>query len=125
MKKNHQINYPLILDIIYSFYDVAKKDILIGYHFRFITDFDEHIPRIADFWNLQINGQLENRQNLPFNLLAPHKAMRINKGEVFRWEKLFNEILENYLSEDKIDHIQKDYWMGKVEIFKLKILAFI
>ncbi len=114
--------YDIILDIIYKFYDKAKIDILIGYHFRVIDDFDEHIPRIADFWNLQINGEMNDRTHLPFDLLGVHKPLKINKGEVFRWEKLFLETLNQYQEQNKITEGEKDLWMKKVQIFKSKIL---
>ena len=67
----------LILEIIQEFYRVAKKDILIGYHFRVIEDFDEHIPKIADFWNLQLNGNMIDRGHLPFDLIGKHKVLNI------------------------------------------------
>ena len=56
-----QLDYDTLLEIIYGFYELAKRDVMIGYHFRVIEDFDEHIPRIADFWNLQLNGEAQNK----------------------------------------------------------------
>ena len=114
------IDFDTILKVIHSFYDIARSDILIGYHFRVIEDFDEHIPRIADFWNLQLNGELQNKANLPFNLLGVHRPLKINKGEVFRWEKLFKENIEASLTTEQVE-----LWMLKVQIFKKKILEII
>ena len=115
-----KVEYLTILDITEKFYEKAKFDILIGYHFRVIDDFDEHIPRIADFWNLQINGVMKERSHLPFDLLAVHIPLKINKGEVFRWEKLFSETL--YENKDQLSQEDIDLWLAKVEIFKQKIL---
>jgi len=112
------MEYARILSIIETFYDIAKKDILIGYHFRVIEDFDTHIPRIADFWNLQLNGKLEDRTHLPFQLLPVHKALNINKGEIGRWVKLFKENLENnhQLTKDEMS-----LWNEKVDFFSEKL----
>jgi hemoglobin len=116
------IEYDLILKVIYSFYDKAKRDVMIGYHFRVIDDFDEHIPRIADFWNLQINGEMKNRKHLPFNLFDTHKPLKINTGEIFRWNKLFEDTLEEYRKENKLTEEQISAWMKKVKIFKERLV---
>lgn len=111
------MDYPLILKIIDSFYETAKKDIMIGYHFRVIADFDEHIPRIADFWNLQLNGQMQNRSHLPFDLFKKHQPLKINRGEIGRWVKLFSDNLEqfNLSAEDRA------LWDEKVSFFAKKL----
>ncbi|MBT4790595.1 MAG: hypothetical protein HON90_03410 [Halobacteriovoraceae bacterium] len=116
------ISYPLILDITESFYTTAVKDILIGYHFRVIDDFDTHIPRIADFWNLQLNSSINDRANLPYDLFNTHLALKINKGEIFRWEKLFAENLDLFITKNLITEDQKDIWMKKVSFFREKLL---
>lgn len=116
------INHDLILKVIYAFYDKAKRDVMIGYHFRVIDDFDEHIPRIADFWNLQVNGEILNREHLPFNLLQAHIPLRINTGEIFRWNKLFEETLIEYVEKNELTQEQKESWMNKVSLFKEKLV---
>ena len=63
------ISIDIIDSVIQSFYDKAKKDILIGYQFRVIDNFDTHIPKIVSFWQLQLNKEITNRDHLPFNLL--------------------------------------------------------
>ncbi|MAX67027.1 MAG: hypothetical protein QF441_16000 [Bacteriovoracaceae bacterium] len=119
------IQYNLLHKIITSFYDKAKKDILIGYHFRIIEDFDPHIVRITDFWNLQLNGQIQDKSHLPFKLLEVHKELKINKGEVFRWVKLFQENLEHYEANNEITLYQKEIWLQKVGLFRDKLLRFL
>lgn len=119
------IEYSLILKITYSFYDVAKRDFMIGYHFRFIEDFDEHIPRIADFWNLQLNQKLNNPKNLPYNLLNVHKPLKINMGEIFRWRKLFEDTLKEYLENKLLTEDQVKQWMKKVDLFKERLVKFL
>ena len=109
------LDYPTILAVVESFYETAKKDVMIGYHFRFIKDFDEHIPRIADFWHLQLNGKVTKKENLPFKLLEVHIPLKVRKGEIFRWEKLFNENLEGL---EKISEEDKLKWREKVIHFR-------
>lgn len=111
------ITYPEILQVIESFYDIAKKDVMIGYHFRFIEDFDTHIPRIADFWNLQLTGNMQDRSHLPFELFAKHAPLKINRGEIGRWVKLFKD----NLAEAKLSAEMKTQWEEKVDFFASKI----
>ncbi len=115
--------YPEILQIIQAFYDIAKKDVMIGYHFRVIADFDEHIPRIADFWNLQLNGKMHDKSQLPFQLIKVHIPLKINQGEIHRWVKLFNDNLESSVAKELIDEKVHKAWMEKVDHFKEKLRA--
>ena len=115
------MSYALILKIIESFYDKAKSDVMIGYHFRFIEDFETHIPRIADFWNLQLNGELNQRSNLPFKLIDVHSNIGIKRGEIGRWMTLFTQNLEEFQSAGDItsEHLEK--FKSKSEHFRKKI----
>lgn len=117
------IDHSTIYEIIQEFYQIAKKDVLIGYHFRVIEDFDEHIPRIVDFWNLQINGEMKDRSHLPFQLIEKHIPLKVNKGEIHRWEKLFHENLQIFKNKDFITEDKVQLWMRKVEHFKKILLA--
>jgi hemoglobin len=78
-----------------SFYEKAKIDVLIGYHFRVIEDFDTHIPRIASFWDLQLLGKTERVITHPFDVAKLHLALSIKKGEVGRWLVLFRKTLDD------------------------------
>ena len=109
------MNDQTILEIITSFYDKAKVDVMIGYHFRFIEDFDTHIPRIADFWNLQLNGKLIKKEHLPFNLLDVHQGLGIKKGEIGRWLKLFTDTLDEHIQSGDITSENKEIFLKKVE----------
>lgn len=112
------IDYPILYEVIQDFYEIAKKDVLIGYHFRVIEDFDEHIPRIVDFWNLQLNGDMKDRTHLPFQLIEKHIPLKVNKGEVYRWEKLFHENLQKFVDKNSLSIEEMDLWLKKVEHFK-------
>lgn len=83
-----------ILSVVDAFYDKAKTDVLIGYHFRNIQDFEEHIPRIASFWDLQLLGKTERPVTHPFDVANLHLALSIKKGEVGRWLVLLRKTLE-------------------------------
>ena len=105
-----------------SFYKKAMKDILIGYHFRVIKDFEEHIPKIVSFWELQINKTITNKSHLPFNILKKHAPLKINKGEVFRWVLLFENTLNESIQDKIITQDEKLQWMKQVDFFKERIL---
>lgn len=118
------IPYPTLLKIIEGFYEYAKADVMIGYHFRFIEDFDTHIPKIADFWNLQVNGVMENRSHLPFHLIEKHKALGIKSAEVGRWMVLFEKNLNEQVSQNIVSKEQAEELMTKVNHFKDKLMEF-
>ena len=116
------IDYKIIFSIVESFYAKANHDILIGYHFRVIENFDTHLPRIAAFWQLQLTGKIDKKEELPFDLLSVHKALKINEGEVYRWVVLFKKTLDEFEQENKITASQLEFWMEKVELFKKRII---
>lgn len=120
-----KLSFKVILEVVEAFYQKANHDILIGYHFRVIENFETHFPRIATFWQLQLTGSIDTdkREELPFNLLNVHKPLKINKGEVHRWVILFEETLDSFISQKKISSIQKILWMEKIDLFKNKILT--
>lgn len=103
--------------IIKSFYEKAKKDFLIGYHFRVISDFDSHIPRICEFWNLQLNGQVD-RTHLPFKLLEVHTPLQIKLGELNRWIVLFKTTLDECIKAKTITSTESDFFLEKVNHFR-------
>lgn len=118
-----KFSYSEILALIENFYAKAKIDFMIGYHFRNITDFDTHIPHIADFWHLQLNGKLNNPE-AKFNVLNKHVPLGIKKGELNRWVVLFFETLdEDLMKNPSHEEIISD-WKNKVEHFKQKFLSF-
>lgn len=114
------IHINIIDRVIRSFYDKAKKDILIGYHFRVIDNFDKHIPKIVSFWELQMNKEITNKEHLPFNILKKHAPLKINRGEVFRWEVLFMNTLDEF---KELTDENKKQWMESVEFFKQRLLS--
>lgn len=115
------IQRSLILEITESFYEVATKDFLIGYHFRGIEDFDTHIPRIATFWEVQLNGFTDHKEELPFNLIKVHAPLGIKIGELGRWVVLFRQNLDLFVKKQSITESEALAWMKKVDWFEEKL----
>lgn len=107
-----------ILSVVESFYEKAKVDVLIGYHFRNIKDFDEHIPRIASFWDLQLLGKTERPITHPFDVANLHLALHIKKGEVGRWLVLFRRTLDEKLLEHPEMQSLSDHWRERLVHFE-------
>lgn len=111
-----------IFRVVERFYDKAKVDVLIGYHFRNIQDFDAHIPRIATFWDLQLLGKTERPLSEPFDLIKVHIPLHIKRGELGRWLVLFRKTLD----EETIPEMEelKKNWEAKLVQFEGIFLRF-
>ena len=107
-----------IFDVVHSFYDKARVDILIGYHFRNIKDFDEHIPRIASFWELQLLGKTSRPVTEPFDVMKVHVPLGIKKGELGRWLVLFRKTLDEKIIEHPEMKELKELWESRLKIFE-------
>lgn len=86
-----------IFQVTDAFYQKAQHDILIGYHFRNIKDFDLHIPRIASFWDIQLLGSTERTVTEPFEMMKVHSPLGIKRGELGRWLLLLRQTLDREL----------------------------
>ena len=114
-----------ILRVVDSFYQKAKTDILIGYHFRIIKDFDEHIPRIATFWELQLLGKSSRPIHEPFDVMRLHLAMGIKRGELGRWLVLFRKSLDRETQiHPEMKHLQ-EAWEERLTFFEGVFLRFL
>jgi hemoglobin len=114
-----------ILKVVASFYDKAKIDVLIGYHFWVIQDFDTHIPRIAAFWEIQLLGSTEKTLTQGFDVRNVHLPMVIKRGELGRWLVLFN----NTLDEEVLAHPEfmdlANLWRERLKFFEGAFLRFL
>lgn len=119
--KDQKLKYSTILNIVKAFYHKATNDILIGYHFRFIEDFDSHFPRIADFWQLQLTGEMDHPESKPFDIINVHLPLKIKKGEIDRWVLLFSQTLDEFIHTKKINLELKKQWMQKIVIFQKRM----
>ena len=118
MIKSEMNENKWIFNVVSSFYDKAKDDILIGYHFRNIPDFEEHIPRIVVFWELQLLGKSSEKVSKPFDLIKAHLPLGIKKGELGRWIVLFKKSLETELEKYPEMEELKKRWEDRLENFQ-------
>lgn len=111
--------YDEILYVVQSFYAKAIDDILIGYHFNDVkSHLDDHVRRVADFWQLQLVGAMNHPQSLPFKVLPVHKKRRIKKGELDRWILLFKQTLDENEDQLKPYGDIKNDWIKSIEQFR-------
>lgn len=117
-------DYSFILQIVTTFYQRATNDFMIGYHFRKISDFESHLPRIADFWEYQLLGteKMTNQGSLPFDLMGVHIPLKIKRGEVGRWVTLFQAVLDEKQIEHKSKRELIEQWQQKLHLFKDQFL---
>ena len=118
------INYQTILNIVVRFYDKATEDVWIGFHFRNIEDFSSHLPRIADFWQLQLTGKILHKTSLPFKFFEVHEVMPILPGQIDRWVVLFSQTLNEAQARSEISEEEKKFWLEKINHFASKLRAF-
>ena len=109
----------MIEDVVRAFYAKARTDILIGYHFQRIADFETHLPRIFAFWELQLLGKTDRTLSEPLDVIRAHIPLNIHTGEVNRWVKLFMETLNESRASDEL----KARWPSKLEHFQKIFLA--
>lgn len=113
-----------IFQVVHSFYEKAKTDVLIGYHFRNIHDFETHIPRIATFWELQLLGKTDRTLEKPFDVMKVHIPLNIKRGELGRWLLLFKKTLD----EETLKHPEfrefKALWLTRLDFFEGVFLRF-
>ena len=107
-----------ILEVVKSFYDKARTDVLIGYHFRHIQDFESHIPRIAVFWEVQLLGATSKEVTAPFDVMKAHDPLPLKKGELGRWMVLMQKTLEESVRRHP-EHLQlKTKWEERLKFFE-------
>ena len=113
-----KISYEEIRQIVEVFYQKAATDILIGYHFDQIRDhLPEHIKRIADFWQLQLTGEMDHPESVPFHMISLHRARKIKRGELNRWILLFEQTLDESENLKFYDGLSQE-WRDKISTFK-------
>ena len=109
-----------IFDQVSRFYDLAREDILIGYHFRNVKDFDEHIPRIASFWDLQLLGHTSRKVEGQFDIIKAHVPLGIKRGELGRWLVLFRKVLDETTEHQDL----KALWLQRLVSFERSFTRF-
>ena len=108
--------------VVSEFYEQAKTDFLIGYHFRHIKDFDTHIPKIQRFWQLILlplspeEKKKITQQGVPKNIIHSHEYLKIKKGEVGRWMTLFKQTLQKIETNENKALFEK--WRDELHKFE-------
>ena len=105
-----------IASIVEQFYQKATVDVLIGYHFRHIKDCSTHLPRINAFWELQLFGKTSIPIDSPLDAIRAHVPLKIHRGEVGRWMKLFKQTLDENKKND--EHELIPLWEKKLIHFE-------
>jgi truncated hemoglobin YjbI len=113
-----------IYQVVDAFYAKAKIDILIGYHFRVVEDFEEHIPRIVSFWELQLLGKSSRPIKEPFDLMKMHIPLGIKRGELGRWLLIFKKTLNEEVEKHPEFAPLKDQWLLKLDQFEKIFMRF-
>jgi truncated hemoglobin YjbI len=113
-----------IFKVVDSFYQKAKSDILIGYHFRVVSDFDTHMPRIATFWEMQLLGTTSRELSHPFDVMKVHVPLNIKRGELGRWLLLFKKTLEEQTEKHPEFLDLKNLWLTRLDFFEGVFLRF-
>ena len=120
---NHQKSFDYIQKVVNEFYELAKNDIIIGYHFRHIDDFSTHLPKIYKFWALQLL-ELTSTEKASFeknnssgHIIEKHIYLKIKKGEIGRWILLFQKTLSNNTPECQSLRNLQQKWAIKTEVF--------
>ena len=117
-----------IQTVIEDFYAKAVVDPIIGFHFRKIQEcesadpmkptidaFANHIPRIVNFWRMQLREEYK-LETEPFNLIKAHSHLGLKRGQVDRWLILFNETLDS----SGFDAEEIQVWKEKAAHFRSK-----
>lgn len=107
-----------IREVVERFYEKARTDILLGYQFAKIENFDAHLPRIMAFWEIQLLGKTDRTVATPFDLLNVHRPLNIHRGELDRWVLLF----ERTLAESGVTEEGQRAWLTRIEFFREKLL---
>lgn len=126
----------LIENVVFSFYELAIKDVMIGYHFRKIQEYDpkdpltppieafkSHLPKISQFWCSQLLNK-KNEDPKAQNVLKAHQYLSVRKGEVGRWVALFLKTLDTFeskeINESELELLKE--WKKKIEHFRIIFL---
>lgn len=129
--QNTQEKQKLIHKTVEDFYALATTDFLIGHQFRKIQShegvdplrppleaFRHHLPRINKFWELQLLGLRPQEGFQAFDLIGVHQKLQIRKGELGRWVKLFEEVLDQQKNEFPHQSEFFELWRSKVKLFE-------
>jgi hemoglobin len=106
-----------IVQLVYGFYDRARKDEVLGPVFnRHVKDWDTHLPKMVDFWSSALRGTARFR-GAP---MPKHAALPGLTIELFqRWLLLFGQTTDALpnaalaeRAKDLAKRIAQSLWYG-------------
>jgi len=86
-----------IAELVETFYEVARKDDLIGPIFEeYVSDWDLHMPKMKRFWSSAVlrTGTYSGR---PYE--AHQKIPGLEQKHFDRWQQLFTEVTNRVVPE--------------------------
>ena len=124
--------HEIIKAVVYEFYQKATVDVLIGYQFRKIQEFDlaefknhplrppieafaHHLPIINEFWIRQLSGQSIDSA-IQLNVINKHLYLNLKTGELNRFKVLFEDTIKQYQSDLEMFGLYEK-WFSKLDHF--------
>jgi hemoglobin len=92
-----------IMQLLYSFYNRAFRDELIGRFFTEVVPLDltTHVPVIADFWESVVLNSRGYRKNVMEVHQHIHHLSAIKKEHLDRWVQLFTQTIDEFFEGTK------------------------
>jgi hemoglobin len=91
--------------LVHEFYAKVRKDSLIGPIFNDVAqvDWDEHLPKIVNFWSDLLLGE-DSYRGRPF---PPHIPLNLEASHFERWLRLFVQTVDENFTGLKADEVKK------------------
>lgn len=86
--------------LLRDFYQRVLADDIIGFYFTQVVEFDleKHLPKVCDFWEVQLLGKLGYQGRTFETHLAIHRHTAITPHHFQRWLFLFESSVDQYFS---------------------------
>ncbi|OSZ79506.1 hypothetical protein CAP35_15030 [Chitinophagaceae bacterium IBVUCB1] len=90
-------NLQDIQQLVDSFYDTVKKDVIIGHIFHRIIgdDWSKHLPIMYSFWNTVLLGEAGYTGNPVRKHIALDKQIRLEEVHYTRWLQLWTATVDD------------------------------
>lgn len=104
MTPEHTFTEENIRRMVYDFYDGVRRDELLGPVFDAALShgWDEHLPRMVDFWSTVLLGT----RKFQSNVFGKHMALQgIEKEHFIRWLALFRATAARVYAPEQADEV--------------------
>ncbi len=110
--------------VIREFYNRLLVDDLIGFLFTEVVhlNLDEHLPRLADFWEDQLLGSDRYSGNPLRVHMQLHLKEPLRKEHFDRWLLHFNQTVDSYFSGTKA-HLAKERALSIATVMQIKLAS--